>query len=516
MAIGKYNKGCLSKKQRLIVKYLGNHMMKKCAKGALLIFLFVLCMCMSSSGTLATVEAEKREGRAKEDLTPVYHSILSGVTGEFLAGHEVDEAFLCWFEAKYGESTLKSLAAYVLDGDMEPQLWYELTGNTIHVLWLSYCKDTGFQSYQLNNVYWQECADGKETVLRFTGDFNFADDWCTTEYMESQPGGLNDCFSEDLLTYMKEADILLMNNEFVYSDGGTKVPDKAYTFRAKPEKVKLLREFGADIVTLANNHVYDFGEEGLLDTISCLRQEGITYFGAGENIEEASKIVYYVANGRKIAFVSATEIERTIQYTKEASEDHAGVLKTLNPQRFLEVIAEADKNSDYVIAVVHWGTEGALKYDAMQYKLAESIVLAGADAIIGGHPHRLQGAGFIQGVPVAYSLGNFWFSTGTLYTTVAQITIGEDGSLTLSYLPCIQKDLKTTIITEEQDLEEYYQYLASISVKVGIDADGVIYDMAAEDYALKQVLYDSDTCETQVLGVRDLEGRVIDIVGNLK
>lgn len=155
-------------------------------------------------------------------------------------------------------------------------------------------------------------------------------------------------------------------------------------------------------------------------------------------------------------------------------------------------------------------------YDGEQYKLAERFVLAGADAVIGGHPHRLQGAGFIQGAPVAYSLGNFWFSTGTLYTTVAQLTIDEAGDLTLRYVPCIQRDLKTSMITEEEELERYYQYLASVSVGVGIDSDGRLYDKSADDYDAGSVRYDSDLCETQVLGARDLDGRVIDIVGNLK
>ena len=146
--------------------------------------------------------------------------------------------------------------------------------------------------------------------------------------------------------------------------------------------------------------------------------------------------------GRKIAIVSATQIERATKYTKEATETEPGVLKTLNPAAFLEVIRKADATSDYVIVEVHWGTEGSLHEEKSQRLLAELYAEAGADAVIGGHPHRLQGCGFTDGVPVAYSLGNFWFSTGTLYTTLAKITITEDGAVTLSYVPCIQKGYK--------------------------------------------------------------------------
>ena len=151
-------------------------------------------------------------------------------------------------------------------------------------------------------------------------------------------------------------------------------------------------------MTLANNHVYDYGKRGLLSTLDVLDQEGIPYSGAGRNLKDASKIIYYVMNGRKVAFVSATETE-------------PGVLKALHPEKFLKIVEEAAQNSDYVIAEVHWGTEGMLYPDQSQRHLAEQIAQAGADVIIGGHPHRLQGAAFVGDVPIAYSLGNFWFST---------------------------------------------------------------------------------------------------------
>ena len=233
-------------------------------------------------------------------------------------------------------------------------------------------------------------------------------------------------------------------------------------------------------------------------------------------MEEASKIIYFVANGRKIALVSATEIERSVQYTREASDTHNGVLKTLNPQRFVSVIREAKAHSDYVIAMVHWGTEGALYPDTSQRNLARKFAEAGADAIIGGHPHRLQGAGYAEGVPVVYSLGNFWFSDSTLYTTVAQVILGADGSLRLKYLPCIQKDLTTSLITDEAEKEEFNRYLAAISSDVRIDPEGNVYDKYAETEENVQMMLDADTCTTELRGYLDNEGNAIDIVGNLR
>ena len=309
-----------------------------------------------------------------------------------------------------------------------------------------------------------------------------------------------------------------MNNEFTYANkkGATSVYGKAYTFRADPQKAELLEIFGTDTVTLANNHVYDYGKRGLLSTLDALDQEGIPYSGAGRNLKDASKIIYYVMNGRKVAFVSATQIERSKQYTKAATETEPGVLKALHPEKFLKIVKEAAQNSDYVIAEVHWGTEGMLYPDQSQRHLAEQIAQAGADVIIGGHPHRLQGTTFVGDVPIAYSLGNFWFSTGTLYTTLAKVTITEDGTVKLSFVPCIQQNLTTRILTEPEEQSDFYEYLASISTDIGIDADGVVYHKNADDYPAGEILYDSDTSQTDIIGMADNEGDAIDIVGNLR
>lgn len=449
------------------------------------------------------------------DLTEAFAVILQGATKEFIAGYAVDESFLMWLDAKYGDEVIQSLACRVMDQEMDKDIWYELTGNSIHVLWLFYCQDTGFQDEQVQNVYWLQTKSEKETVISFTGDFNLADDWCTTEYMQIRPNGILDCFSEELMNEMQTSDLLLMNNEFVYSDRGNPLAGKAYTFRAPSERISILSEFGADIVSLANNHTYDYGPDALMDTLQLLNDAGIAYVGAGKDLDEASKIVYYVANGKKIAIVSATEIERSTKYTKEATESSCGVLKTLHPEKFIKVIEEADKNSDYVIAVVHWGTEGSLYADNAQKYLAEKIANAGADAIIGGHPHRLQGAAFIGAVPVAFSLGNFWFSDGTLYTTLAQIIIREDGSLQLKYQPCIQKDLTTELITDKTERDDFFEYMAAISYAIGLDEEGCVYKKEADGYPAV-VCYDSDTSETPVTGGVDNEGNAIDIVGNRK
>lgn len=451
------------------------------------------------------------------DMEAVFYAILQGVSKEHIAGYPIDENFLMWLTADCGEAVVRQLAWKVLDNEMDVNNWYELTGESIHVLWLRYCDETGFQSYRTENVLWMECESKGETIISFTGDYNFAEDWYTMEAYKEKQNGLSDCITPELMDILRSSDVLFMNNEFVYSDCEEALPGKAYTFRADLERIALLQELGADIVSLGNNHTYDYGEEGLLDTMEVLEKAGIAYVGAGENIEDASKIVYVVANGKKIAFVAATEIERTTQYTKEATATEAGVLKTRNPQRFIRLIEQAAENSDYVIAVPHWGTEGALYADASQKSQANLYAEAGADVIIGGHPHRLQGVAYYGETPVAYSLGNFWFSNGTLYTTVAQVVIQADGELQFRFLPCEQKDLTTSLITDKTEKDEFYHYLAKISSNVVIDEEGNVYnkkELSEDDD--RYFPYDSVTSTTPVIGGRDNDGYHIDIVGNRK
>lgn len=513
-------------------------MKKKCVFKALTVLVFAAYLCaagfydnleeaygetaydsgknISETDASAGFASAAAEPEPIRDLTQAFDVILTGADREFIAGYTLDRSFLMWLDAQYGDQAVIEVAGRVQDGDLDPDVWYDATGNSIHVLWLLFCRSNGFQNYRLEHVVWKECRNTEEIVLSFAGDFNFAENWHTTEYMEQQPRGIYDCFSSELLEEMNDSDIMVMNNEFVYTRRGTPLAGKDYTFRADPSMTELLSVFGTDLVTLANNHIFDYGETGLLDTMHYLNQAEIPYLGAGKNISEASNIMYFVANGRKIAIVSATEIERTKKFTREATETDPGVFKTLEPEKFVRVIEQAKESSDYVIAVVHWGTEGALRYDGSQAKLAWKFAQAGLDAVIGGHPHRLQGAGFIGEVPVAYSLGNFWFSNGTLYTTLTQIIISKDGSLQMKYLPCIQKNLTTSLITEPEEKDEFYQYLAAISKDIGIDEAGYVYNKNAKGYSAAVIRYDSDKSRTKISGVKDNEGNVIDIVGNLK
>lgn len=320
-----------------------------------------------------------------------------------------------------------------------------------------------------------ETAAEGEVTLDFAGDINFDDGYANMGRYHSS-GGIHGVLSQSLFDEMTGADIFMLNNEFPYSTGGTPTPGKRFTFRAKPDYVKNLTEMGVDIVSLANNHAYDHGEQALLDTFEVLEGEGIPYVGAGKNIDEACAPFYFIAGGMKIAYVSATQIERNDPPdTKEATSTSAGVLRTLDPTRFLSVIEEAEQNADFTVVYVHWGSENTYDPDESQKSLARKFADAGADLIIGDHSHCLQGFEYIGSVPVIYSMGNFWFSSKNLDTGIVRATVTKDGVRSVRFLPCVQHDCRTDLY--EKGDAEYNRILSAmvtLSFDVSIDENGYV------------------------------------------
>ncbi len=328
-----------------------------------------------------------------------------------------------------------------------------------------------------NGIYLKSVSEPGRVVIDFAGDINFDDRYAIMNTLRSRGGAISSCIDPALIDRTRTADIFMINNEFPYSNRGTPLPNKKFTFRAKPETVKYMQDLGADIVSLANNHAYDHGEQALLDTFDTLEGAGIPYVGAGHDIEEAMKPVYFIAGGMKIGFVSATQIERSLPPdTKEATEDSPGVLRTLDPEKFVSVIRTAKENSDFVIVYAHWGSENTNTYEAAQTELATVYADAGADLIIGDHPHVLQGITYIGEIPVIYSLGNYWFSSKTLDNCLVEAVIRDKKLETLQFIPCIQSNCSTRMLSK--DSGEHARILNNIRTwstdNVDIDDDGYI------------------------------------------
>lgn len=324
-----------------------------------------------------------------------------------------------------------------------------------------------------NNIYAKDAVSPDQVTITFAGDILFDENYAIMGKVSGN-GNIANGIVPSLLTEMKSADIMMLNNEFPYSDRGTPLEDKKFTFRAKPTSVSFLNDMGVDIVSLANNHAYDYGETAFLDTMETLENAGITYVGAGRNLQEARRPVYYIINNMKIAIVAATQIEKLDHPdTKGATDSSAGVFRCWNGDNLLETVKEAKANSDFVIVYLHWGNENETPIDWAQEKQAPEVVEAGADLVIGAHPHCLQKIGVIQGVPVMYSLGNFWFNSKTIDTGMIKITLDENGLQSYQFIPCIQTGSQTMLLQGEEK-KRVIDYMQSLSGGVHIDEEGYV------------------------------------------
>lgn len=325
-----------------------------------------------------------------------------------------------------------------------------------------------------NRIYAMPTISADEITLAFAGDVSFAEEYTNMEILKQRGGDIRNCFDEFLLKEMQDADIFMLNNEFPYTDRGTPTEGKTYTFRAHPESVKHLYDMGVDIVSVANNHVYDYGEVSLLDTLATLETAAMPYVGAGRDIDEAVKPVYFIANDYKIAYISATQIEQgDYPDTKGAGENNAGVFRCWNPELLYEVVKEAKKNSDFVVVYIHWGTELSQTLHWAQPDQAAGLVEAGADLIVGDHPHCLQEIAYIGDVPVVYSMGNFWFNSKTQDTGIFKATLDKDGIKSLQFVPAIQSNCSTTIASDSER-QRMLDYIQSLSPTISIDNQGYI------------------------------------------
>ena len=325
-----------------------------------------------------------------------------------------------------------------------------------------------------NRILAWESSSKEEVAFGFVGDILLDDEYAIMANLLQRGVTIENGISDVLLAEMRNVDIMVVNNEFPYTDRGIPTEGKMFTFRADTDTVSYLHDMGADVAILANNHIYDFGETGLMDTLDTLVKAGIPGIGAGKNIDEASAPLYFIANDTKIALVAATQIERLDNPdTKGATQDTAGVFRCLNPEKLYEVVAEAKKNSDFVIVYIHWGTEFESKPDWAQLEQAPGLAQAGADLIIGDHPHCLQGIEFFGDTPVIYSLGNFWFNSRTVDTGMVRVTIGQEGMRSFQFIPAIQSGCRVDLAYGEER-ERILAYMRELSPNVQIDAEGYV------------------------------------------
>ncbi len=310
-------------------------------------------------------------------------------------------------------------------------------------------------------------------TIDFAGDLCLCEDWYTLNKYDYEDGVLSKCISQELTDILNAADIFMLNNEFTFSDRGTALEGKYYTFRAATSRINILNDLGVDTVSLANNHIYDFGADAFFDTLDTLHSANITTFGGGADLNEAVKPVYYDLKNIKVGFVAATCAEK-IRYTPEATDSSPGVLLAYDDTKYLQVIREAKANCDFLVAYIHWGNEDTHEVTNSQKNMGREFIDAGADIVIGGHPHVLQGIEYYNGKPIVYSLGDFWFNDETKETGIIEIKVSDSGLQNMKFLPCMQENLTTTLKTAPDERRRIFDFLQDISFGITIDNEGKI------------------------------------------
>lgn len=394
-------------------------------------------------------------------------NIIETILTYNFANEQIDSNFLKWVQTKYGNETLKKLKIYLENNDYDETIWHEITGNSILVL-------TEMYNGKYENSKNVKIIEGnkEEVTISFIGDVSLADNFEIMPYYDLRKQGIVGILSEDLVNILNNADLLIANNEFTISDRGTPMKNKIYTFRANPTRTAIYNEMGVDLVTLANNHVYDFGYDAFMDTLETLNYYKIPYIGAGKNIEEAREPYYIIINGYKIGFVNATRAEKYI-LTPEAKENSPGVFRTYDPTMFLETIKKTKENSDYVVALIHWGKEDSHYLEAVQKETGKLYIDSGADVLIGTHAHVLQGIEFYNEKPIVYNIGDFIFNRETKPTGIFNMKLSNDGNLSYSFTPCMQHNFKTTLLYDEKK-QEVLNSMQDWSINALFDNDGNI------------------------------------------
>ena len=259
----------------------------------------------------------------------------------------------------------------------------------------------------------------------------------------------NDHPFEYVKPYLENSDYVSGNFENpIVLDEDTPEVDKSINLKTTADSANALDEANFTVVNLANNHTLDYGIEGLRDTLSTFKTADTDVVGAGEDLEAAKNIHYSKVNGVTIATLGFNDI---FENDSRAGDTKGGVLAA-TPEYLIPLINEAKENADLVFVNIHWGVEYENEPHPRQVELAHAIADAGADAIIGHHPHVLSTVEMYKDTAIFYSLGNFVFDQGwsrTHDTALVQYHLYKDGTGEFEIIPATIKNAQPRPLTEK-------------------------------------------------------------------
>ncbi|MCD0450586.1 CapA family protein [Actinocorallia sp. API 0066] len=258
----------------------------------------------------------------------------------------------------------------------------------------------------------------KEPItLAFGGDVHFED------YLRARLNQPKTAFGPIART-LRKADFAMINLETAITEGGTPAPGKQFTFRVAPTVFRALRAAGVDAVSMANNHGMDYMETGLADSLKAIKKSKFPTLGIGKDADEAYAPHRVEIKGNKLAVLGATQVlDDHLIPAWTATDTQGGLASAKEVARMVQAVKAARKGSDLVVVYLHWGQELATCPLPRQEELANQLIKAGADVIVGGHAHVPQAGGYLKGRYVHYGLGNFIFSSANGQTANSGVLV---------------------------------------------------------------------------------------------
>jgi poly-gamma-glutamate synthesis protein (capsule biosynthesis protein) len=250
-------------------------------------------------------------------------------------------------------------------------------------------------------------GNGQTVTIAFGGDTNF--DGSNAARVASDPSSI----LAGVAPVLSGADLAVVNMETAIGVGGTPA-SKEFTFQAPPAALEAYRSAGVDVVSAANNHGMDYGVESLSQTLQAEIDSGFPVIGIGANDTEAYAPLIADIRGQRVAVVAATQVlDSSLATAWTATPTQPGLASAEPIDRLVRAVTEARAQADTVVVFLHWGVERATCPAGDQQSLAQTLVDAGADIVVGGHAHRLQGGGRLGNAAVHYGLGNLAFGART-------------------------------------------------------------------------------------------------------
>jgi len=281
---------------------------------------------------------------------------------------------------------------------------------------------------------------------------------------------------------LKTADLTIANLETPLTDWAEQTPykDKAAVEAGKdvilrvssPEAAQALAKGGIKVVGLANNHTMDFTDHGLLETLDRLRKAGVLFAGAGENLAAAEDALIVQIKGRRIGILSFSDVVPRYSW---AEENHPGIATGKGADRVVAAIRRTRSKVDVLILLLHWGTQFVQEPIPRQQFLAEQAQRAGADLVLGAHPHVLQGVGCLGRVPVVYSAGNFVFPTMSLptrRTAIFEFEFPLSGPPSLHLVPVLIDEQGAPQFVEGDTRQDILSEISKLSQPLGLQLKG--------------------------------------------